>query len=46
MIFLTHTHHDHAKDLDYLASRAAGTDIYLPAEALPTWRPSCVRPPN
>ncbi|MGW6495632.1 MBL fold metallo-hydrolase [Nonomuraea angiospora] len=34
-VFLTHTHHDHAKDLDYLASRPAGADIYLPVEALP-----------
>ncbi|SEG92014.1 ribonuclease Z [Nonomuraea solani] len=34
-VFLTHTHHDHAKDLDFLASRAGGTDIYLPAEAVP-----------
>ncbi|WP_131737207.1 MBL fold metallo-hydrolase [Actinomadura roseirufa] len=34
-VFLTHTHHDHSKDLDYLASRPSGTDIYLPAEAVP-----------
>lgn len=34
-VFLTHTHHDHSKDLDYLASKASGTDIYLPAEAVP-----------
>ncbi|MFI6604705.1 MBL fold metallo-hydrolase [Nonomuraea sp. NPDC050536] len=34
-VFLTHTHHDHAKDLDYLAARASGTDIYLPAAAVP-----------
>ncbi|MEV6159135.1 MBL fold metallo-hydrolase [Nonomuraea sp. NPDC052129] len=34
-VFLTHTHHDHAKDLDYLAANPAGTDIYLPAEAVP-----------
>ncbi|MER7788307.1 MBL fold metallo-hydrolase [Streptomyces sp. NPDC097640] len=33
-VLLTHTHHDHVKDLDFLASRA-GTDIYLPAEAVP-----------
>ncbi|MGW1365150.1 MBL fold metallo-hydrolase [Streptomyces chartreusis] len=33
-VLLTHTHHDHAKDLDFLASRE-GTDIYLPAEAVP-----------
>ncbi|GAB3978305.1 hypothetical protein GCM10029978_070660 [Actinoallomurus acanthiterrae] len=34
-VFLTHTHHDHSKDLDYLASKDSGTDIYLPAEAVP-----------
>lgn len=34
-VFLTHTHHDHAKDLDYLATNRAGVDIYLPAEAVP-----------
>jgi ribonuclease Z len=34
-VFLTHTHHDHSKDLDYLAANASGTDIYLPAEAVP-----------
>ncbi|GAA2423110.1 hypothetical protein GCM10010191_38770 [Actinomadura vinacea] len=34
-VFLTHTHHDHSKDLDFLASNASGTDIYLPAEAVP-----------
>ncbi|MFG1960701.1 MBL fold metallo-hydrolase [Nonomuraea sp. NPDC049028] len=34
-VFLTHTHHDHAKDLDFLAANPAGTDIYLPAEAVP-----------
>ncbi|MEV0236007.1 MBL fold metallo-hydrolase [Nonomuraea sp. NPDC050786] len=34
-VFLTHTHHDHSKDLDYLASRPSGADIYVPAEALP-----------
>ncbi|MFF5264310.1 MBL fold metallo-hydrolase [Actinomadura viridis] len=33
-VFLTHTHHDHSKDLDFLASKA-GTDVYLPAEAMP-----------
>ncbi|WP_330232267.1 MBL fold metallo-hydrolase [Nocardia sp. NBC_00508] len=33
-VLLTHTHHDHVKDLDFLASRP-GTDIYLPAEAVP-----------
>ncbi|GAA4091531.1 MBL fold metallo-hydrolase [Actinomadura miaoliensis] len=34
-VFLTHTHHDHSKDLDYLAAKASGTDVYLPAEAVP-----------
>jgi ribonuclease Z len=33
-VLLTHTHHDHAKDLDFLASRA-GTDVYLPAASVP-----------
>ncbi|MFB4284533.1 MBL fold metallo-hydrolase [Nonomuraea sp. MTCD27] len=32
-VFLTHTHHDHSKDLDFLAS--SGADIYLPAESVP-----------
>ncbi|MFG1999315.1 MBL fold metallo-hydrolase [Spirillospora sp. NPDC048911] len=31
-VFLTHTHHDHSKDLDFLATDAA---VYLPAEAVP-----------
>lgn len=34
-VFLTHTHHDHAKDLDFLAANPNGTDIYLPAESVP-----------
>lgn len=34
-VFLTHTHLDHSKDLDYLAARDAGVDIYLPADAKP-----------
>ncbi|NUP48019.1 MAG: MBL fold metallo-hydrolase [Catenulispora sp.] len=34
-VFLTHTHHDHSKDLDYLAANPAGVDIYLPADAVP-----------
>src|SRR3954466_4478260 len=33
-VFLTHTHADHAKDVDFLASRSAGVDIYAPAEAI------------
>ncbi|MEV4173105.1 MBL fold metallo-hydrolase [Nonomuraea sp. NPDC049709] len=32
-VFLTHTHHDHSKDLDFLAS--SGADVYLPAESVP-----------
>ncbi|WTW99514.1 MBL fold metallo-hydrolase [Streptomycetaceae bacterium NBC_01309] len=34
-VFLTHTHHDHAKDLDFLAAKAGGADIHLPADAVP-----------
>lgn len=34
-VFLTHTHHDHVKDLDFLAARDGGADIWLPAEAVP-----------
>lgn len=34
-VFLTHTHHDHAKDLDFLATNPNGADIYLPADAVP-----------
>ena len=33
-VFVTHTHHDHVKDLDFLAA-GPGTDIHLPAAALP-----------
>ncbi|SCL61379.1 ribonuclease Z [Micromonospora citrea] len=34
-VFLTHTHLDHAKDLDFLAADPGGTDIHLPAESVP-----------
>lgn len=34
-VFLTHTHHDHSKDLDFLTSRTPGPDVYLPVEAVP-----------
>ncbi|MFC9993948.1 MBL fold metallo-hydrolase [Nocardia sp. NPDC127526] len=34
-VFLTHTHHDHAKDLDFLAGKESGVDIYLPDAAVP-----------
>jgi ribonuclease Z len=34
-VFLTHTHHDHSKDLDFLAARSGGVDVYLPSDALP-----------
>ncbi|WP_433474386.1 MBL fold metallo-hydrolase [Spirillospora sp. CA-142024] len=34
-VFLTHTHHDHSKDLDFLASKPSGADIYLPTAAVP-----------
>lgn len=33
-VLLTHTHLDHAKDLDFLAVRPGGADIYVPAESL------------
>jgi ribonuclease Z len=32
-VLLTHTHLDHAKDLDFLAVRPGGADLYVPAEA-------------
>ncbi|MDG6105006.1 hypothetical protein Daura_32975 [Dactylosporangium aurantiacum] len=35
LVFLTHTHMDHSKDLDYVAVKETGVDIYLPAAALP-----------
>ncbi|WP_214107677.1 MBL fold metallo-hydrolase [Acrocarpospora catenulata] len=31
-VFLTHNHHDHAKDVDYLASH--GADVYSPAASV------------
>ena len=34
-VFLTHTHLDHSKDLDYVAVKDSGVDIFLPAAALP-----------
>ncbi|MEV1000992.1 MBL fold metallo-hydrolase [Nonomuraea sp. NPDC050202] len=34
-VLLTHTHLDHAKDLDFLATRPAGVDIHVPEQALP-----------
>ncbi|MEV0384886.1 MBL fold metallo-hydrolase [Nonomuraea sp. NPDC050643] len=34
-VLLTHTHLDHSKDLDFLATRSTGVDIYVPDEALP-----------
>jgi ribonuclease Z len=33
-VLLTHAHLDHAKDLDFLAAREAGVDIFLPAELM------------
>lgn len=33
-VFLTHTHHDHAADLEFLAGKETGVDIYAPAEAV------------
>jgi ribonuclease Z len=32
-VLVTHTHLDHAKDLDFLAARPGGVDIYVPADA-------------
>jgi ribonuclease Z len=34
-VLLSHAHHDHSNDLEFLASRAAGVDIYLPVAAVP-----------
>ncbi|MFD0475315.1 MBL fold metallo-hydrolase [Nonomuraea thailandensis] len=34
-VLLTHTHLDHAKDLDFLATRPTGVDIHVPEQALP-----------
>ncbi|GIJ49035.1 hypothetical protein Val02_59210 [Virgisporangium aliadipatigenens] len=34
-VFLTHAHADHAADLAYLAARAGGVDVYVPAVMLP-----------
>jgi ribonuclease Z len=31
-VLLTHAHLDHVKDLDYLATRPGGVDLYVPAE--------------
>src|SRR4051794_35206700 len=33
-VLLTHTHHDHAADLEYLASKEPGVDVYAPAEVI------------
>lgn len=33
-VFLTHTHHDHSADLEFLAGKDTGVDIYAPAEAV------------
>jgi ribonuclease Z len=32
-VLLTHTHLDHSKDLDFLAVRDGGVDLYVPVEA-------------
>jgi ribonuclease Z len=32
-VFLTHTHNDHAADLEYLSGKETGVDLYAPAEA-------------
>lgn len=33
-VFLTHTHHDHSADLEYLAGKETGVDVYAPAAAV------------
>jgi ribonuclease Z len=33
-VFLTHTHHDHTADLEYLAGKETGVDVYAPAAAV------------
>ncbi len=32
-VFLTHTHNDHVADIEFLAGKPTGVDIYVPAEA-------------
>ncbi|MEV0309241.1 MBL fold metallo-hydrolase [Nonomuraea fuscirosea] len=34
-VLLTHAHLDHSKDLDFLATRSTGVDMYVPEAALP-----------
>ena len=34
-IFLTHTHNDHAADLEFMAGKPSGVDLYVPREAAP-----------
>ncbi|WP_238015763.1 MBL fold metallo-hydrolase [Dactylosporangium sp. AC04546] len=34
-LLLTHTHQDHVRDLDYVATRPDGVDIYVPEPAVP-----------
>lgn len=37
-VLVTHAHADHAADLAYLAARAGGVDIHMPAAAVPAAR--------
>ena len=32
-VFLTHTHHDHVADIEYLAGRGQGATLYVPEQA-------------
>jgi ribonuclease Z len=32
-VFLTHTHNDHVADIEFLAGKSTGVEIYVPAEA-------------
>lgn len=34
-VFLTHTHDDHVADLEFLAGKPTGVDLYVPAAAVP-----------
>jgi len=34
-VFLTHTHNDHVADIEFLAGKSTGVDIYVPTEAAP-----------
>lgn len=34
-IFLTHTHNDHVADIEFMAGKSTGVDLYVPAQAAP-----------